>query len=313
MSAAAALACVVLVAVAAPKAGQQAKSAHQKPRPHSAPARQQMDAGRPYDPTWSHLTERLAADGLDPYRVRATFRDERMQPFHGLAFSLAPREHGSMYRGFLRADSIARARQCRVQYGNAFEAAERATAVPASVVAAIVHVETQCGRNTGRQIVLAQLAKLAMADDPNNLTWNINRQTAGLPATRRAPLEAQIRRRADLLADTFYPEVLATFRVAERTGVDPLTILGSGAGAFGMPQFLPSSYLRFAVDGNGDGRASLYDPDDAIASTANYLRAHGWRPGISYVEQRQVIWAYNHSDAYIDTVLTIAERIRATE
>ncbi|MEO8605814.1 MAG: lytic murein transglycosylase [bacterium] len=270
-------------------------------------------AVRPYDPTWNRLVERLAADGLDKYRVRAAFRDQRMEPFRGLAFALEPREHNSLYRGFLLDDSVARARRCRAEHDRAFDAAERRSGVPASVVAAIIHVETQCGRNTGRRMVLAQLAKLAMADEPSNVVWNTSRHTGGVPARRRAAIEAQVRRRARYLADTFYPEVLATFRVAERNGIDPLNLLGSGAGAFGLPQFLPSSYLRFAIDGDGDGRASLYNPDDAIASTANYLRGHGWRSGITYAEQRQVIWAYNHSDAYIDTVLTIAERIRQTE
>ena len=56
-------------------------------------------------------------------------------------------------------------------------------------------------------------------------------------------------------------------------------IVGSKAGAFGMPQFLPSSYMRFAVDGNGNGRISLHEPADAAHSAANYLAAHGWKPG----------------------------------
>jgi membrane-bound lytic murein transglycosylase B len=58
---------------------------------------------------------------------------------------------------------------------------------------------------------------------------------------------------------------------------------------------------------------SLYDPPDAIASAANYLARHGWKPGISRAQQRQVIWTYNHSDPYIDTVLAIAARIQATQ
>jgi membrane-bound lytic murein transglycosylase B len=108
----------------------------------------------------------------------------------------------------------------------------------------------------------------------------------------------------------FYPEVLATFRLAERLGIDPLGIRGSPSGAFGLPQFLPTSYLRFAVDGNGDGLVSLYDPADAIASAANYLVSHGWRPALTRQQQRQVIWAYNHSAAYIDAVLFLADRVR---
>src|SRR6185369_5732010 len=108
------------------------------------------------------------------------------------------------------------------------------------------------------------------------------------------------------------PEVMAMFSLSDQTGIDPLDIRGSGSGAFGMPQFLPSSYLRFAVDGNRDGRISLYDPPDATASAANYLARHGWRPGLSYAQQRQVIWTYNHSDPYIDTVLYLAARIEET-
>ena len=264
---------------------------------------------RPFDPTWQRLVQRLAADGVDPETVRAVFFDPRMESFRGLAFSLDPTEHRSLYRGFLGPDSVARARRCRVEHDEALRAAEDRFGVPPGVVGAILHVETQCGRNTGRRSVLAQLAKLAMANDPDNVRWNIDRHTKGVPARRRPAIEARVRERARSLEKTFYPEVIATFAVASRNRIDPLDITGSGAGAFGLPQFLPSSYLRFAVDGNGDGRVSLYDPDDAIASAANYLRGNGWRPGISYAEQRRVIWTYNHSDAYIDTVLTLASAL----
>src|SRR6185369_11602712 len=115
------------------------------------------------------------------------------------------------------------------------------------------------------------------------------------------------------LEGVFYPEVLAMFGLADRTGVDPLDVRGSGSGAFGLPQFLPSSYLRFGVDGDGDGRVSLYDPADAIASAANYLAGHGWKGEISRAEQRRAIWAYNHSDAYIDTVLALAEHLERVQ
>jgi len=262
---------------------------------------------RPFDPSWYRLQRRLIADGIDPITVRAVFNDPRMESFRGLAFALDPTEHTSLYRGFLRSDSLARARSCRAAHARALRLAELRFGVPAGVVGAIMHVESQCGRNTGRRRVLPQLAKLAMANDPENVSWNIDRHTDGVPARRRAAVAARVRSRAVYLERTFYPEVVATFRVAARNGIDPLAITGSGAGAFGLTQFLPSSYLRFAVDGDGDGVVSLYDPDDAIASTANYLRGNGWRPGISYTDQRRVIWTYNHSDAYIDTVLRLAD------
>lgn len=268
--------------------------------------------GRPFDPTWSRLVARLAADGIDRYRAEAVFRDARVGSYTGLAFSLWPREHASLYRGFRRVDSVSRARACRGAYDRAFARAEQRYAVPASVVGAILHIETQCGRNTGRAVILERLAALAMADDPDNVRWNIVRYTRGLTGAHAERVEEQVRARARALRQTFYPEVVALFRLAERERIDPLAVRGSSAGAFGLPQFLPSSYLRFAVDGNGDGQVSLYDADDAIASAAHYLSANGWQPGISHAEQRRVIWRYNHSDAYVDTVLWLAGQIEQT-
>jgi len=77
------------------------------------------------------------------------------------------------------------------------------------------------------------------------------------------------------------------------------------------PQFLPRSYLWYGVDGDQDGRVSLYDPADAIPSCAHYLEQYGWKSGLSRTEQRNVIWGYNHSDAYIDTVLWVAGEVES--
>ena len=89
-------------------------------------------------------------------------------------------------------------------------------------------------------------------------------------------------------------------------GVDPLDLRGSASGAIGCPQFLPSSYLRYGVDGGGDGRIDPYDVADAAASCANFLAAHGWQANLSERARRTVLWQYNRSDAYVDTVLRLA-------
>ena len=60
---------------------------------------------------------------------------------------------------------------------------------------------------------------------------------------------------------------------------DPFEPRGSYAGAMGLGQFMPSSFHRFAVDFDGDGRRDLWNPADAIGSVANYLREHGWQAG----------------------------------
>jgi len=255
---------------------------------------------------WDYIVEKLVADGVDPRQVRRAFTDPRIEPFTGLQFSLYPRESSALYRGFTSPSSVALARRCKASHERALREAEERFGVPASVVGSIIHVESGCGRNTGKEVVLFRLARLAMANEPANLRDNITRHTE----TGYDPaIEERTRERGRYLENTFYPEVLATFQVSDRLDMDPLALRGSGSGAFGMPQFLPRSYLSYGADGNGDGRVSLYDANDAIFSCANYLASHGWRPGISRAEKRRVIWHYNRSDAYIDTVLALADRL----
>jgi membrane-bound lytic murein transglycosylase B len=173
-------------------------------------------------------------------------------------------------------------------------------------VTAILHVETGCGRNTGSSPLAYRLARLAMANEPANLERNMER-LAGYDAS--PDLIRQVKERARYLEDTFYPEVRAVFELSDRLAVDPLELRGSGSGAFGYPQFLPTSYLRFGRDGSGDGRVDLFDIDDASASCANYLAAQGWRKGLTEKERRSVIWRYNRSDAYVSTVLALARSL----
>ena len=80
-------------------------------------------------------------------------------------------------------------------------------------------------------------------------------------------------------------------------------------GAVGWPQFLPSSLVKYGVDGDRDGRIDLYEPADAVFSVANYLHGHGWADGLDREAREKVIWTYNHSRPYTKTVIDVAERL----
>jgi membrane-bound lytic murein transglycosylase B len=260
---------------------------------------------------WSSLVEKLAQDGIPRDRVLQVFRDDRVEPFNGLQFSLEPRESPALYRRLRTQKTASLARRCLADYRDAFDAAERRFGVPAHLVASIIQVESGCGAYTGRARILPSLARLAMAAEPENLARNVDRLTLLHGDRSPAAVASFAHWRADYLENLFYPEVKAAFELAERLHLDPLEIRGSGSGAFGIPQFLPRSYLWYGVDGNEDGTVSLYQPADAIASCARYLQEYGWRDGISRTAQRNVIWGYNRSDAYIDTVLWVAGRVES--
>jgi membrane-bound lytic murein transglycosylase B len=126
--------------------------------------------------------------------------------------------------------------------------AEAEYGVPAEVILGILGVETAYGRNTGSFRVIDALATIAFDGE------------------RRQ--------------DYFREELKELLLLAREIGVDPLAIKGSYAGAMGLPQFMPSSYRRHAVDFDGDGSTDLVaSPADAIGSVARYLKNHGWVAG----------------------------------
>jgi lytic murein transglycosylase len=87
----------------------------------------------------------------------------------------------------------------------------------------------------------------------------------------------------------YYPELLAALRILEQDHWPEETLLSSWAGAMGQPQLLPSKFLRYAVDADGDGRRDIWrSVPDSLASIANYLHEHGWKPGRGWGVEVQV-------------------------
>ncbi len=130
----------------------------------------------------------------------------------------------------------------------ALERAEKALGVPPEIVVGIIGVETLYGRQTGSWRVIDALSTLAFDYPPR--------------------------------ADFFRGELEQFLLFARDQGLDVFSVKGSYAGAIGIPQFMPGSYRRYAVDFDGDGASDLRASEsDAIGSVANFLAAHGWRRG----------------------------------
>ncbi len=104
-------------------------------------------------------------------------------------------------------------------------------------------------------------------------------------------------------------ELISFLVICKKNGWDPFSIKGSNWGAFGWPQFLPTSYQHFAVDGNNDGKINLFDLEDGAYSVANYLKQHGWKMGDSTVN-RKAIYAYNRDWYYVEIVEKYTEKIK---
>lgn len=138
------------------------------------------------------------------------------------------------------------------KYRNALSRASRKYAVPPEIIIAIIGVETLYGRHTGTFRVMDALSTLAFdyPDAPN--------------------------RNSRMMY--FRSELENALVFAKRSGIDPMSLYGSYAGAIGLPQFMPGSIMKYGIDFDGDGKIDLmHSPVDAIGSVANFLAMHGWQ------------------------------------
>ena len=166
------------------------------------------------------------------------------------------------------------------QYGSVLGRIEERYGVPGEVLVAIWGLETDYGANTGKFQTLRSLATLA---------YDCRR------------------------ADTFRAELMDALRIVERSDLTPSEMRGAWAGEIGQTQFMPSSYLKFAVDFDGNGRRDLlHSAPDVLASTANYLASYGWQRGKDWEAGSAnfaVIQQWNKSEVYTKTIAHFATQL----
>jgi lytic murein transglycosylase len=166
------------------------------------------------------------------------------------------------------------------QYGSVLSRIEQAYGVPPEVIVAIWGLETDFGVNIGKFPTMRSLATLA---------YDCRR------------------------SDTFKAELMDALRIIERGDIAPQEMRGAWAGEIGQTQFMPSSYVKYAVDFDGNGhRDLLRSVPDVLASTANFLSSHGWQKGKDWQPGSPnftVIQQWNKSEVYAKTVAYFATQL----
>lgn len=269
---------------------------------------------------WEPLIARLAADGFD----RASLERLYAAPDVDFDPSIMARKVDSMvlrefeprpkptrrtldkspYRKFFEADMLGQARRFMDANAEAFRRAAAEYGPPEELIAAIILVETKMGAYLGKQKAFVVLSSLALADSAERIR-------AEMTSLKGSPERlAFADRAAKDRSDWAYRELVALLTYAKDKNNDPLRIPGSIYGAIGICQFMPTNALKYGVDADRDGAVDLFSATDAILSVGNYLRAHGWKPGLDEEGRKAVVFAYNHSDLYVLAVVTLAERLK---
>jgi lytic murein transglycosylase len=233
--------------------------------------------------TWLQGVEREAASqGISEHAIQSSLAGITFDP------TIIARDHAQgvfrqsfeQFSGRMVPPRLARARRMLQQYGPLFGRIERQFGVPGPVIVAIWGLETDFGADNGRFPTIRALATLAY--------------------DCRRP-------------DKFRGELLAALRIVDHGDMTPAQMRGAWAGEIGQTQFLPSSYLKFAVDYDGNGRRDLiHSVPDVLASTANYLKGYGWQRGQPWgpgTANFQVLLQWNSSEVYTKTVAYFAQRL----
>jgi lytic murein transglycosylase len=166
------------------------------------------------------------------------------------------------------------------QYGSVLSRIEQTYGVPPEVIVAIWGLETDFGVNIGKFPTMRSLATLA---------YDCRR------------------------SDTFKAELMDALRIIERGDIAPQEMRGAWAGEIGQTQFMPSSYVKYAVDFDGNGhRDLLRSVPDVLASTANFLAGYGWQKGKDWqpgAPNFAVLQQWNKSEVYAKTVASFATQL----
>jgi lytic murein transglycosylase len=152
--------------------------------------------------------------------------------------------------GLVDDDRVSDGKAAMAREGRALARAEEKYGVSRYMLAAIWGVESNFGQEMGKRSLVQSLTTLSCMGDRANY---------------------------------FRSELMATLKIIDRGDVPAEKLNGSWAGAFGQTQFMPSTFMRLAVDGDGDGRRDIVDSaSDALSSTANYFVKSGWRRGMGW-------------------------------
>ena len=215
-------------------------------------------AGRPE--VMQFADDLAARRGLDPAWVRAAIGQARYSATVSRLMQPAAKPFVKNWRVYRSRfiDPVRIAAGVKFWQANqaTLERAEKEFGVPVDIIVGIIGVETIYGRDTGSFRVMDAITTLAF----------------DFPASHP---------RAKERSEFFKNEVEQFLTLQSRRGADPFEPRGSFAGAMGMPQFMPSSWAKYAIDFDGDGTVDLWNsPADVIGSVANYFKAFNWQPGM---------------------------------
>ena len=242
----------------------------------------------------------------DEYLEKIFFNQNLKRYSYLVNMNVVNRVPDNMYKKFTSPYSVFLAKKFSKKWRTLLKRASRKFKVDQEVIVSILLIETNFGKILGRKPILSVFSSIIIENHPKykeSLFADISKK---YPDIDREYFDKRIEAKADWALE----ELKALLILGQNSKINPLNIKGSYAGAFGIPQFLPSSYMKWGYDSDKNGFVNLFLFPDAIYSTANYLNSHGWKPNLKLKDKRKVIFNYNRSNDYVSAVLKLARLLK---
>ncbi len=261
------------------------------------------------EPSWSFVRNQLKLANFSEPFIKALAKDydtsafEEVVRLNVLLFLKKSDYHGPQINDQAVSETSLFAKENKATLTKA----QKTYGVPGQVVASLLYLESRYGKNSGHfhvPSVYLDLVQAPRTEVQAYLLTQTHRYSESITPEQKKEIIARTHRKARFALEELHA-LERVFKWNWKLGTD---FRGSFSGAFGMPQFLPSSYLSFARAIAPKTQPNLDEADDAIMSVAFYLKQHGWRAA-DPTSRVKALMAYNNSADYANAILALSEKL----
>ena len=256
------------------------------------------------------IEQRLVDKGMDKLQVHSMISDSRISTQPDIVilnlFYSTPRGTEKQPE-IMQIDpkSVKRGKIFIKENKESLSSLEKRFGTSPQIITAILIVESKLDTYPMRYNVVTAYINLASLLDPDYLGEIRKRYAGEYPLLNNEDTIKRAQEKAQWALDELYHLVY----IASELKIDPLSVMGSFAGAIGPAQFIPSTFRTYGIDGDEDGVRNPFNMKDAGASIGNYLNSLGWSEEAPLDIKRKAVWNYNHSEVYVNTIMLLYDEL----
>jgi len=256
------------------------------------------------------IEQRLIDKGMDKLQVHSMISDSRISTQPDIVilnlFYSTPRGTEKQPE-IMQIDpkSVKRGKIFIKENKESLSSLEKRFGTSPQIITAILIVESKLDTYPMRYNVVTAYINLASLLDPDYLGEIRKRYAGEYPLLNNEDTIKRAQEKAQWALDELYHLVY----IASELKIDPLSVMGSFAGAIGPAQFIPSTFRTYGIDGDEDGVCNPFNMKDAGASIGNYLNSLGWSEEAPLDIKRKAVWNYNHSEVYVNTIMLLYDEL----